>query len=72
MKKVLAIAILGTLTLASCKKDRTCECVTTNSADATVNIKQTTTINGTKSDAEAACNEGDVSVGTLSTACELK
>ena len=30
MKKVLFIAVLGVISLASCKKDRTCTCTTTS------------------------------------------
>jgi len=32
MKKVLFIAILAVISLASCKKDRTCTCTTTSTA----------------------------------------
>ena len=33
MKKVLLVAVAGMFVLASCKKDRTCECTTNGVAD---------------------------------------
>jgi hypothetical protein len=55
MKKVLFVAALGMLTLASCKKDYTCECTTTIVGFSST---ATTTINATKKDAKTACENG--------------
>jgi hypothetical protein len=55
MKKVLFVAALGMLTLASCKKDYTCECTTSYGG---LSSTATTTINATKKDAKTACENG--------------
>lgn len=55
MKKVLFVAALGMLTLASCKKDYTCECTTTIVGFSST---ATSTIKATKKDAKAACENG--------------
>jgi hypothetical protein len=72
MKKIFAIAILGTLTLASCSKDHVCECVTTNSADSSVNLVENDPITGKKSEAKATCEAMSASFGTVSKTCNLK
>lgn len=67
MKKlVLAVAALGLISLTSCKKEYTCSCTTTGLG--TVEGK---TGKMTKKDAKAAC-EKEVSVGGITTKCELK
>lgn len=51
MKKMIALAAVVMLTLASCKKDRNCECVDAEG------VKDVTTIpKSTKSDAQKACD----------------
>lgn len=74
MKKLLfvfAIAAVGSL--ASCKKDYTCECTTTDSSGAFETVTTEYDINDAKkSDAEDACDGRNSSVGTLSTTCELQ
>ena len=61
------------LALASCKKDYTCECTSTAAG---VSSTASTTINDTKKNAEAECDEGDASAtagGITSTVeCTLK
>jgi hypothetical protein len=52
MKKIFAIAFLGTMGLVSCKKDYTCECVNNN-------ITTVSTIKGTSKKVAAALCEGD-------------
>lgn len=74
MKKVLGItALLSIFVLSSCKKDYTCECVSTAGASSS---SSSSTINGTKKDAKAACDTGDQSVTVLgvtsSVNCEIK
>jgi len=67
MKKVLLVAVAGLFVLASCKKDRDCECVVTFMGET---VTSTTTLAKTsKSDAETACNAGDISGMSE---CEIK
>lgn len=68
MKKFIAIAIVGmfgVVSLGSCKKDYTCECTVTNG---TVSATSTSTINGTKKDAKAACEKNNQAYAT----CKIK
>ena len=62
MKKVLLIAAVAGLSMVSCKKDYTCECVTSSNFSG---YASTTSSGKTgkmkKSDAESKCNEGDAS-----------
>ncbi|MCW3084181.1 MAG: hypothetical protein JWP12_1547 [Bacteroidetes bacterium] len=56
MKKVLFIAVVAVASLASCKKDRTCTCTSSNSvsgADPIPTVKTYT--KAKKGDARAAC-----------------
>jgi hypothetical protein len=66
MKKFIAIAALGVLTLASCKKDYTCSCtaagLTTDSVYKDVK----------KKDAEKACDAASVNYALISGSCSLK
>jgi hypothetical protein len=71
MKKVmLAVATIAFLGLTSCKKDYTCACTTTDSSSST-SVTQSTTVNGTKKDAKAAC-EKTQTVATITTTCVIK
>lgn len=75
MKKVLipmvAIAI-ASFVFSSCKKDYTCTCVTHDSSGSIADVTTSFAINDAKEDdAEAACNLSEVTVGTLSTTCNL-
>ncbi len=72
MKKVILVAAVGMLALASCKKDYTCECTTTDSSGFFDDVSTSVTINATKSDAETTCSGSEVTAGTLTTKCELK
>ncbi|MFT6715525.1 MAG: hypothetical protein ACJA0Q_000152 [Saprospiraceae bacterium] len=70
MKKVLLFAaVLGAISFTSCKKDHDCTCTSTSSG---VELsKVTVTLEDlTSSEAEEACSTS-VTVGTLTTACEL-
>tara|TARA_Y100000385_G_scaffold291462_1_gene369626 strand:- start:4563 stop:4787 length:225 start_codon:yes stop_codon:yes gene_type:complete len=73
MKKVLAVAAFAAFGLMSCKKDYTCECVTTAAGVQTGTT--TVTINDTKGKATETCDEGDDSASvfgfTTTTACEI-
>ncbi|MFN5415515.1 MAG: hypothetical protein ACK5B9_00555 [Flavobacteriia bacterium] len=75
MKKVLGVAaLLSVFALGSCKKDYTCECVST--AGSISSTATTTIANSTKGDAEAACDAGDATASaggvTSTVACSLK
>lgn len=78
MRKIaLAIACMGLLGLASCKKDRSCTCTEVDdSGDATVTTKKFTKIS--KKDAKDACANSSTSytyggkTSTDKTTCELK
>lgn len=69
MKKFIAIAALGVLTLASCKKDYTCECTTTALG---LTASASTTINNTKKKAEEACTAGSTTANGATTTCKIK
>ena len=70
MKKMAFILMAAGLTLASCKKDWTCECTTTY-ADGTTS-SSSRTITDHLSDAQASCNDGDSTSAGVSTDCNLK
>jgi hypothetical protein len=74
MKKLLfLLGIFIALGTTSCKKDYTCDCVTVDSSgtipDQTITAEFK---DAKKKDAEAACTNGNMSVGTLTTTCTLK
>lgn len=69
MKKVILFAAAGLFVLASCKKDYTCECTSTNGgATATAS----TTINDTKKNAEQECEAQNESAGTYTKTCKIQ
>ena len=82
MKKLgLFIAILSVMSLASCKKDRICSCVTVETSGSTTTTdpaEEITYTKSKKSEARAAClsssqTEVNGSVTTtIVTTCELK
>ncbi len=65
MKKLLVIAVIAVVGLASCKKDYTCSCT----------ILGQTTVSEfkdvTQSDAEEACDEADAAAQLLGGSCTL-
>lgn len=71
MKKVLLLAVAGVFVLASCAKDRTCECTTLG-----VTTKGTTYLNVTKSwmknNAECVSRTYTQGNTTTKTECEIK
>ncbi|GIV27562.1 MAG: hypothetical protein KatS3mg027_1376 [Bacteroidia bacterium] len=73
MKKVASIiglaALIATIN-TSCKKNWTCECCAT-SGGSTV-CTSGTTEKMKKKDAEAKCNEGDVTSGSVTQDCKIK
>jgi hypothetical protein len=70
MKKLLALGLFCAI-MVSCRKTRTCECVTTNQ----VNAEQLTTATEfytTKPKAESLCNDLNRNQGDFKTECILK
>ena len=56
MKKVLLIAAVAAFAMTSCKKDRTCECTTTDTTGGvTTTVVYTLTQKSTKKGAKAWC-----------------
>lgn len=56
MKKALFIATIGAISLASCKKDRTCTCTSSSTVPGSVTSTQVYTITeAKKSDAKKIC-----------------
>lgn len=85
MKKIALFAFAAAaLSLASCKKDRTCECTYTQSGttNVTSNTEKITYTKAKKSDAKYFCdkvtntntytNSGGSSTGTSTSDCKLK
>jgi len=72
MKKMLLVAAVAGLALASCKKDYTCECTTKDTSNGTVMGTSSVTIKDTKKKAEDACNGKKATAGTLTTECAIK
>ena len=72
MKKVLFVAGVALLSLASCKKDYTCSCSST-----VINFSYDDQVfNGTKEDAQNLCDAREITLtstsGSTNIACELK
>lgn len=73
MKKLSTIlAVVAVISLASCKKDYTCECTYTDSSGFFDNSTSTITINGKKKDVEKSCDAFDYTSGTTSNSCKIK
>jgi hypothetical protein len=72
-KSIFLVASVAMLALASCKKDYTCECSTTNPLGTT---SSSLSINDTKKNAEEACDALNATVTnmgiTQTTTCTLK
>ena len=60
MKKVLLVAAVACMTMVSCKKEYTCECIMEEGESGSTTKETTTTvITAKKSEAETICNAGD-------------
>jgi len=59
MKKVLLMAFVAGLAMTSCKKDYTCECVTSSNDPDEPSTKTTLTFKDKKKKAESSCNSLD-------------
>ena len=53
MRKIILVSAIALLSLASCKKDRTCTCTETGNGG--VNISTTTIVKSTKKTAKVNC-----------------
>lgn len=60
------------LSLASCSKEYTCTCTTTDSSGVLEDQTTGSTFTTNKGDAETACAALEITVGTLSTTCVLE
>jgi len=73
MKKVLfTIGVCGMLFFVSCKKERTCECVTKDTSDNSTIGTSSITFTSTKKKGETSCSALETSSGTYKTTCTLK
>lgn len=73
MKKITLLAVvIGAMSLASCKKNYTCTCTTTDSSSPSdPPIVTPYTVKETKKKAKDACNKSNQSAGTITTSCTL-
>jgi len=72
MKKVLfTIGVCGMLFFVSCKKERTCTCVTTDTSNNTTVGTTKATFKSSKKDGESTCSGSEGSAGTYRTTCTL-
>jgi peptidoglycan hydrolase CwlO-like protein len=71
MKKTLILGAFASLMMASCAKDYSCKCVTTESVSGATNT-QLTTINGKKKDAQSTCEALSANSGTVSKVCGIE
>ncbi len=79
MRKImLAVAVLGAMSFASCKKDYTCECkkVYTGSSSSTTVNDGTYTFNDSRPRAEKKCDDEEMTgsdiLGSYSRECQIK
>ncbi|RYM35108.1 hypothetical protein ERX46_06950 [Brumimicrobium glaciale] len=77
MKKVLFVGLLfGAMSLTSCKKDYTCECITSTNMEGIADSSTSVTINDKKDDAKDQCENMSTSVTSgdykTSTDCKIK
>ena len=70
MKKILLFSTV-LIALASCKKDYTCTCKTTDSTGTIEPITGSYVINATKAGAQDSCNSGNKSENNFTTVCNL-
>ena len=69
MLKVIGIAAIGIISLASCKKDYTCECKT---GEETAIVTTSEIKNRTLKDAKEACENGSGTTFGVTRTCSLK
>ena len=69
MLKVIAVAVLGMMSLASCKKDYDCECRT---GEETAIVTTSKIENKTLKDAKTACENGSGTFAGITRTCKIK
>ena len=69
MKKLVAIAVLGMITMTSCLKTYNCECTTTSSSGTYTSIDP---VIGKKKAAKTACESDNGTAGGVTTTCKIK
>lgn len=69
MLKVIAIAVIGMVSLASCKKDYNCECTT---GDQTAIVTNNTIENKTLKDAKKECEDKSGTALGVTRTCKIK
>lgn len=76
IKRILPLLAIAAISLASCKKERTCTCTTTSSQSGSSSTTSTVTYkDAKKSDARVAClshSYVDSNNNTITTKCDLK
>lgn len=50
MKKIMIVAVFASLALASCKKERVCECVSSSDAPGSISVTTKVTVKKAKKD----------------------
>jgi thiamine monophosphate kinase len=71
MKKTLVLGAFASLMMVSCAKDYSCKCVISDTTSGS-NNSVTTTINGKKKDAKAACEAQNLVFGTVTQTCTIQ
>ena len=71
MNKILFITVVALVAFSSCKKDRTCTCITTVGLQGLDPIGSDTIINGTRAKAQDECSSLGKDEGLASTTCRL-
>lgn len=71
MKKTLVLGAFASLLMVSCAKDYSCKCVISDTTSGS-NNSVTTTINGKKKDAIAACEAQNLVFGTVTQTCTIQ
>jgi len=69
MKKTIIVAVAGIFTLASCKKEYSCECKTNGGPAPIVTVVK---IKDTKKKATSTCEIGNKTVSGVITVCTIK
>lgn len=72
MKNLFLISGIFILSLASCKKDYTCECTTTDKDEIFPDQVKVTTLNGKKDEVDAACTSMSEREDNITITCIVK
>jgi hypothetical protein len=72
MKKRIFIVTISIAVLSSCVKQRSCECISTNTEIPSYSFTETIFYTATKNAAEANCAANEDDTAPIITTCELK